>query len=369
VCLHEGDSNDATFLDNSHCRRTSRGRLYLGDGTQRQATNIQPVITAVAGNRTTVGFEDGGPALQAGLVPQAVAVGPDGTLYVGAYGAVVRVSRDGTIHLFAGGGTDYTGADGPATQAKIAGDQLGLAVGSDGSVYISQYYDRRVSRVTPDGMLHTVAGVLFGQDQQEREGVPATESGLDDPTDVAIGSDGTLYITCSGSRRVRAVRPDGIITTVAGNGLASGPIGDGGPAVTAALYEPTGLAVGPDDSLYISDDRLERVRRVRPDGTITTVAGNGHAGTAVIGDGGPAVDAELYAPEGLTVGPDGSIWIADGLNQRIRRVTPDGIIATAAGNSDPSDPSIGENGPAVLASLNWPRDVALSPDGSAYVAD
>jgi RHS repeat-associated protein len=181
---------------------------------------------------------------------------------------------------------------------------------------------------------------------------------------VAVAPDGSFYIADSGNNRIRRVGPDGIITTVAGNGFVVFN-GDGGPATQAALFVSFGLAVAPDGSFYIADPINNRIRRVGPDGIITTVAGNGSDGGS--GDGGPATQAELSDPAGVAVAPDGSFYIADSGNNRIRRVGPDGIISTVAGNG--TEGGSGDGGPATQAALSDPFGVAVAPDGSFYVAD
>src|SRR5207237_10146572 len=136
-------------------------------------------------------------------------------------------------------------------------------------------------------------------------------------------TDTSLYFADPGSTRVRRVGADGMITTGAGTGAASYG-GDGGPATQAQLYNPSAIAIGPDGSLYVADVYNNRIRRVGPDGMITTVAGTGAGGYG--GDGGPATAAQLTSPYGVTVGPDGRLYIAASYNQRVRRVGPDGII-------------------------------------------
>src|SRR5262249_42296294 len=158
--------------------------------------------------------------------------------------------------------------------------------------------------------------------------------------------------------------PDGLITTVAGDG-SFGFGGDGGPATAAQLGSPRGLAVGPDGSLYIADYDNNRIRPGRADGVITTVAGDGSSRFG--GDGGAATRAQLRDPRGVAVGPDGSLYIADAPNSRIRRVGPDGVITTVAG--DGSYRFGGDGGPATAAPLYDPFGVAVGPDGSLYIAD
>jgi RHS repeat-associated protein len=191
----------------------------------------------------------------------------------------------------------------------------GLAVGPDGSLYIADYFNRRIRRVGPDGIITTVAG--NGAIGSGGDGGLATQAQFWNPQNVAVGPDGSLYIADSSNNRIRRVGADGIITTVAGDGI-NGFSGDGGPAAQAQLDGPFGVAVGPDGSLYIADLDNNRIRRVRPDGIMTTVAGNGSYGFS--GDGGPATQAQLNFPTGVAVGPDGRLYIADLYNSRIRRV-------------------------------------------------
>ena len=230
----------------------------------------------------------------------------------------------------------------------------------DGSLYIADSTNNRIRRVDPDGIITTVAGSYY-QGDFSGDGGPATEARLNSPNDVAVGPDGSLYISDYYNNRIRRVDPNGIITTVAGNG-GTGDSGDGGLATNAEVGGPRGIAVGPDGSLYISHSN--RIRRVNPAGIITTVAGNGTIGIG--GDGGPAVDAQLNYPCGVDIAPDGVIYIADTDNHRIRRVGLDGIITTIAGSYEGYG---GDGGPATSARLKNPGDVAVGPDGSIYVAD
>jgi sugar lactone lactonase YvrE len=197
------------------------------------------------------------------------------------------------------------------------------------------------------------------------DGGPATQGRLDVPEGLALGVDGSLYIADRNHHRVRRVTPDGIITTVAGNGARDFG-GDGGPAVQARLAEPVAVAVGPDDSLFIADRVTLRVRRVGPDGIITTIAGRGVRGDD--GDGGPAAAARLGNPHGLSVGPDGSVYIAtsDPIN-RVRRIAPNGVISTLAGTSKAG--FSGDTGPANQARLFDPAGLAVAPDGTVFIAD
>ena len=344
--------------------------LYLGNGARRSTNALGAPITTVAGGGSG---GDGGPATAASVdYPNAVAVGPDGSLYVSDHNSKIRrVGPDGVITTFAGNGVvGYSGDGGPATAASL-GNPWGVALGPDGSLYIADYSNnviRRVGPVGPDGIrrITTVAGNGVNG-QSSGDGGPAIAATVGAPLGVAVGPDGSLYIGASPNNSIRRVGPDGIITTVAGNGVR-GYSGDGGPATAASLAAPYAVGVGSDGSLYIGDTGNNCIRRVGPDGIITTFAGkNGVAGSD--GDGGPATAASINYPSGIAVGPDGSLYIADSAFQSscIRRVGPDGIITTFAGNGVPG--FSGDGGSAPAASLLQPRGVAVGPDGNSYIAD
>ncbi len=267
-----------------------------------------------------------------------------------------------TVTTLAGTGTRGFGGDGgPATGATMAYPN-GIAMGTDGSIYFADNNNSRIRRIGLDGVIRTYAG--NGQYGGSGDGGQATQAMLAGPRGIALAPDGSLYITDPGNYKVRKVSPDGVITTFAGNGQ-SGDSGDGGPATQARLMSPSALAVGPDGSLYIVDADASRVRRVAPDGIITTVAGNGQYDFT--GDGGPATSATLAYPYGVAVAPDGSLIIADSDNVRIRRVTPDGKIDTIAGNGEYG--SSGDGGPAKQATIGWVLSIAVAPDGTIYFSD
>ncbi len=350
--------------------------LYLGNGERKSARNMAShIITTVAGNGYNGYSGDDGLATLAKLYfPNGVAVGPDGSFYIAdsSNRRIRRVDPAGIITTVAGNGSSsgYMGDNEPAIWARLTSPQ-DIAVGRDGSLYISDFsndsYGDRIRRVDPAGIITTVVG--NGYRGYSGDNGPATAARLNHPYGVAVAPDGSLYIADSWNNRIRRVDPAGIIMTVAGNGNY-GYSGDNGPATSAALREPSGVAVAPDGSLYIADTANSRIRRVDPAGIIMTVAGNGNYGYN--GDNGPAIAAGLRYPHGIVVGPDGSLYITDtnnlSYNHRIRRVDPAGIITTVAGNGDYTA-YIGDNGPATAAGLYYPNDVAVDHHGSLYIAD
>jgi sugar lactone lactonase YvrE len=209
-----------------------------------------------------------------------------------------------------------------------------------------------------------VAGCTGGGCALGGDGGPAKNASLSTVSGVAVAPDGSVYLTDTGQSRVRKVAPNGTISTIAGNGT-SGGAGDGGQATLAQLQTPRGLALGPDGSLFIAEQGGHRVRKVAPDGVISTVAGTGVAGSS--GDGGPAAQAMLSGPFGVAVGLDGTLYIADTVNHRIRRVGTDGVITTVAGDGTPG--FAGDDGPATLAKLREPRGLTVERDGALVLVD
>jgi len=261
------------------------------------------------------------------LLPTAVSGDAAGNLYVMdtiSFGVLKR-EPSGRVAVFAGGGNSVPGDGGPATAASLglSDDGAGLAVDSTGNLYISEGHGGRIRKVTPAGIISTVAGT--GQEGFSGDGGPAVRAQISGPAGVAVDTAGNLYIADKNNRRVRRVTPAGIIDTVAGNG--SGDFsGDGGPATSAGMT-PSAVAVDRAGNLYISGNG--RVRKVTPDGVINTIAGTGTPGFS--GDGGPATEAQFSGPNGLAVDAAGNIYIADEGNHRIRKLTPVPAPAIASG--------------------------------------
>jgi len=252
----------------------------------------------------------------------------------------------GNIVTVAGNGERaFSGDGGPAVEASL-NLPFGVAVDAAGNFFIADTDNHRIRRVTPDGVISTVAGT--GDPSFSGDGGPAAYASLNLPTGVAVDAAGNLFIADNGNHRIRRVAPDGIIGTGAGNG-APGFSGDGGPAAAASLNVPRGVAVDAAGNLFIADTANQRIRRVAPDGIIGTVAGNGVPGFS--GDGVPAATASLNEPSGVAVDAAGNLYIADANNSRIRRVAPDGMITTVAD------------------SLGQPRGVAADAFGNLFIAE
>jgi uncharacterized protein (TIGR03437 family) len=336
----------------------SAGNLYIADAINyrvRKVTN--GVIATVAGNGTQGFSGDNGPAASAQLSgPTGIAADSAGNLYIADSGNIRKVSN-GVIATVAGNGTQgFSGDNGPATSAQLY-LPWGVAVDPAGNLYIADTYNSRIRKVT-NGVITTVAG--NGTQSFSGDNGPATSARLYGSHAVAAGPDGSVYIADSSNNRIRKVA-NSVITTVAGTGTA-GFSGDNGPAISAQLTDPEGVAVDSAGNLYIADTGYSRVRKVA-NGVITTVAGGG----ATLGDNGPATSAQLYSPKGVAVDSAGNLYIADTYNQRIRKVS-NGVITTVAGTGT-HGPSSGDNSPATSASLFSPTGVAVDSAGNLYIAD
>ena len=335
------------------------------------ATGGQPHISTVAGTGLPAFSPDGGRAVDTSLVrPLALAIGPRGEIYIAEGNRVRQVRQDGRIATFAGTGAAGFGGDGgPATLAELDMPQ-GLAADSAGNIYIADTLNHRVRRVAGDGTITTLAGV--GEAGYSGDGGPASRARLHLPIGLAVGFGDSLFIADMGNNVVRQVGSDGVIRTVAGTGEA-GYRGDSGPAPYAVLDGPGGIAFDDEGNLYIADTLNERVRRIDVNGLIETVAGTGVAGFA--GDGSLATNAAINLAsnpfegigQGLAVDSRGTVFIADAKNHRIRGVGSTGTISTIAGGPAVAGP--GDGGPATGARLTMPLGLAVDTQGAVYIAD
>ena len=348
IAGYSGDGGPATSAQLNNpwgIAADASGNIYVADGGNLRIRKVavDGTITTMAGDGTPGISGDGGPATSAQfLSPTGVGVDGAGNVYIMDENALAlrRVAPDGTI----------------ATVASVGGDEL--AVNAAGDVYISSSEGNTVYKVAVDGTITTVAG--NGNPGYSGDGGPATSAELQLPLGVALDSIGNLYIADYGNSRVRKVGVDGTITTVAGNGTSSYS-GDGGPATNAQLG-PRGVAVDASGNLFIADAANKRVRKVAVGGTITTVAGNG---AVYLGDGGPATSAQLNSPYGVALDAAGNLYIADSGDYRIRKVAADSTITTVAGNGAAG--AAGDGGPATSAQLNSPSGVAWDSAGDLYI--
>jgi trimeric autotransporter adhesin len=391
----------------------SSGNIYISDTNNFRVRKVSPsgLITTIAGNGTKGYSGDGGSALSAQLSqPAGIAVDSAGNVYVADQAAnVIRKISGGNITTVAGGGS-ILGDGGQATNANLSGP-LGLAIDSGNNLYIADRQNSRIRKVTvSSGVISTVAGNgTFGF---SGDGSAATSAQIAFPSDVAVDSTGNIYIADLGNHRIRKVTTGGVISTLAGTGAqgftSSGPLssaqfwqpasiaadnsgnvfvldsgnnrivkvstgavsivlgggsalGDGGPATNGQLGYPTGITTDAAGNVYIADQINQRVRKVSG-GVITTIAGGGTA----LGDGGNPNGAQLFQPEAVAVDSSGNVYIADTGASRVRKVSGN-VITTVAGTGTAG--FSGDGGPATSAQLGWPVGLAVDTNGNLYIAD
>jgi uncharacterized protein (TIGR03437 family) len=266
-----------------------------------------------------------------------------------------------TITTVAGtGATTFAGDGGLAISAAVDHPR-GVAVDAAGNIYIADVDNSRVRKVNTSGMISTVAGT--GIAGYSGDGIAAIAASLNGPQAVAIDTQGNLIIADTQNRRIRRVDASGNITTIAGTGI-EGYSGDGGLATQAMLHQAMDLAVDAGGNIYFADSTGHRVRMIATNGIITTLAGTGTAGFS--GDGGAAATAQLNFPVGVAVDANNNVYIADGNNFRIRMVSG-GTITTVAGNG--SEGFSGDGGAATSATLNYPYGVRVDSAGRIFIAD
>ena len=349
------------------------GNLYIADRDNHRIRKVDPsgTISTIAGTGV-LGFSgDSGPAIDAWLNrPYGVATDGAGNLYIADTGnqRIRKVDSTGIITTVAGcpifsRNPCHTPPSGPATEARLSWPG-GVAVDGAGNLYIADSNNNHIRKVDSTGTITTIAG--SGEPGFSGDGGPATAAQLRGPSGVAVDGAGNLYIVDSVNHRIRKMDSAGTITTVAGAGEfgfgGGGFGGDGGPAIDARLNRPYGVAVDGAGNLYIADSFNNRIRKVDSAGTITTVAGPGE-----FGDGGPAIQAQLRSPGGVAVDGAGNLYIADLSNNRIRKVDSTGTITTVAGSGEPGFG--GDSGPAIQAQLRHPGGVAADGAGNLYIAD
>lgn len=406
--------------------RDAAGSLYISDMMSHSIRRISSagIITAFAGTGTAAFAGDGGPADSARLSsPHAVVTDALGKLWIADTGnnRIRKIGANDTIATVAGTGTSsFAGDGGPAIGAQF-NKPSGMAMDKSGSLYIADAANHRVRKITQAGTVSTIAG--SGTQGFSGDGGSALTASLNQPSSIAFDTTGNLFIADAGNNRIRKVDTGGTISTVAGTGIA-GYAGDGGPALSAKLNFPAGIAVDKSGNIFIADTYNNRVRYVESSsGHISNVAGNGYfgymgdgigagyaqmkhplgvaldtagniyitdtgnncvrqvrsngfiytlAGTGgsfgFMGDGGQATDALLDQPATTMVDPAGNLYIADAGNNRIRMVNPSGTISTIAGSSL-AGMFGGDGGPAIQAKLNQPYATALDPNGNLYISD
>lgn len=363
-----GDGGPATEAQLSSPRKavaTANGEVYIADSANNRIRKISAagVLTTVAGTGDPGFSGDGDNAIGAKLsFPTDVATGANGAIYIADTNnsRIRQVNSQNRVDTIAGSGFfGNTGDNGPATRASFEFPR-GIAVDAGGNVYVADTLNNRIRKISIDGTVTTIAG--GNSAGYAGDGGQAGFSLLYRPTSAAVDARGNVYFADTGNHRIRRITPQGTINTIAGNGT-NGFRGDRGPATAAQLNSPQSIAVDAAGNVYIADTDNHRIRKVDTQGTITTVAGSDPGG----GDGGQSTAARLFQPSGVAVDSTGAVYVSDTANSRVRRIAPDGTVSTVAGTGAAG--YAGDKGVATSAQLNNPNGLALDRSGSLYIAD
>jgi uncharacterized protein (TIGR03437 family) len=354
------------------------GNLYIADTFNGRVRKLAAdgTLSSIAGTGSTGIYSgDNNPATNAALsLPTDVTMDRSGNLYIADFGnsRIRTINSGGIITTIAGSPNAPSLTEGQeAINVRLNGP-TGVAVDSGGNVYLVESGigsgtglargDFKVYKISTQGIITALAG--NGQPSYSGDGGSALRAQLNGALGVSTDSAGNLYIADTANHRVRVVAPNGTISTIAGTGVAAFA-GDNTSPASAQLKSPGGVVSDATGHVYVADTGNSRIRRIDPGGNIITVAGNGNA--SYFGDGLPARSASVNQPQGLAIDSTGNIYIADTLDNAVRKVTPDGIIATIAGYGTPT--FSGDGGPANKAGLDHPRGVAVDANGNVYIAD
>ena len=342
------------------------GNLYLADAGFGRVYRVTPdgTVTLFAGGGTApAGFQsDGGPATAASLIsPRGLGFDSKGNLDIAEVfcNCIRQVSPEGiisTLHTF------------PLLSSSIRLPNVeGLAIDAQDNLYVTEWMGNVVVKVAADGSsATTIAGT--GVAGFSGDGGPAANAQLNGPSGVTLDSNGNIYIADTRNHRVRLVTPDGNITTLAGTGTC-GFSGDGGFAWLAQLCSPAEILLDPSGTVFVADFGNQRVRKITADGTITTIAGSGAFDTALAfpgssGDGGPEIHATFNQIGGTLFDSAGNLYVSEVFGSVIRKITPDGVVSTFAGTGQRGD--TGDGGPAINAQIAVGGPMAISPDKALY---
>lgn len=300
--------------------------------------------------------------------PNGLALDARGDLYISDIGTnrIFKLNSDGRLAVIAGTGEGgFSGDGGPALEAKLNAPH-DLVFDAEGNLFIADTYNHRIRRIDRQGIIATVAGT--GKAPYSSYTDQAPKDSLNNPQGLAVDGAGNILIADTYNRVVRKLERNGALTILAGS--AAGMSGDGGPATQAQLNLPMAVTAGPDGSVYISDAANSRIRRVAADGKIQTVAGfgggDGLGGAGFVGDGGPAEKSKLFTPVDVKIDAGGNLYLSDSGNNRIR-VIRGGTIATIAGTGQAG--FSGDGRAATAAELNTPAKIAIAKDGGIFIAD
>jgi mucin-19 len=355
----DGIGTNAKFNFPNQLSIDSLGTLYVADQTNNRIRTVQTstgVVSTLAGDGTI------GLTPSRFNSPQGITVDRFRQAYVSDTGNhTIREIADvytvpdnnGVVTTFAGSSQGFSNASG--ISAQFYGPMMGSSIDSGGNIYVGDVYNHRIRKITPAGVVTSLAGNGNATPFSNGTGTNAT---FYNPQQVAVDSTGNVYVPDFGNNRIRKVTPDGVVTTLAGNGTSA--FADGSSGV-ASFAGPRGVTVDTLGNVYVADAGNNRIRKVTPDGVVSTLAGQATAGSS----DGTGASAQFNAPFGVAVDFSGNVFVADQGGNRIRKITPVGVVTTIAGNGGTTF----TDGTGTNATFNGPYGIAVDSTGTLYVSD
>lgn len=316
----DGTGTNATFSGPYGVALDVSGNLYVPEQIGRRIRKITPeaVVTTLAGNGA-ISSLDGTGTNATFNQPMGVTVDTSGNVYVGESSGqrIRKITPAGVVTTLAGDGIGGS-VNGNGTNTRFR-NPVGVALDASGNLYVGDNANHAIRKITPSAVVTTFVGVALNTSLGYQDGT-GTNAKFYHPTGIAFDSAGTLYVCDSYNHRIRKVSPEGVVTTFVGSGTgqgtATGSFGDG-TGTNASFNQPYGIAVDSEGTVYVGDLRNQRVRKITPEGVVTTLAGSGPTGAFADGTGG---DARFYSPRGIAITPAGVMYLADQTNQRIRKI-------------------------------------------------
>lgn len=343
------------YIDPVHQYDPATTTLYLSNKNDRKISDLGELLESYAGDHTLLPIDpitEGEPAAGVNYtLVSAISFAPDGSIFYAQNSGIRRIDTNGLVTTIAGdpvyqGESGYSGDGGPAVLARFGTNIGGLQIAPDGSLFIADTENHVIRKIDSNGIVTTIAGTgVAGLSGDEG---PASSAQLNLAEDIALAEDGSLYISDTQNDRIRVILPTGIISTVAGSTTTGfgGFDGDGGPAVDAELDDPTQIALGPDGDIVFFDSNNLRIRKINGAGIINTIAGDGESGFIGDGkernDGDVALERSLSFVSDIIVGEDGSVYYSEFSDLMISKII-DGHVVRVSGNGDISailDPPI-----------------------------
>jgi sugar lactone lactonase YvrE len=354
----DGPASLARFSYPSGVAVDAFGNLYVADSRNNTIRKISSrgVVRTLAGRTGYIGSGDGPGFLARFSGPNGVAVDRNGNVFVSDANnqTIRRIKADGTVSTLAGKAGEMGSADGTAVDARFSGP-AGLALDASGNVYVADTYNSTIRKITPEGIVSTYAGAAgeFGSN----DGTLA-DAHFNGPTGVALDQAGNMYVTDNWSCTIRKITSSGVVSTLAGSwwGYADGN------GTEAQFAGPNALAVDGSGNVFVADSGNHVIRAISPEGVVSTVAGLGGSYGSVDGVGG---SARFMSPNGLAVDAVGNLYVTDNL-AAVRKISPTGVVSTLAGKPAHAGAA---DGPGGSARFKWPNGIAMDAAGSLLVAD